>query len=151
MREIKFRVWHPPITDGEHTLPGYMDYDLIQQNVIAMRTETRTFPDNLDFEHYKSGLTWINRALADYGDRLMQFTGLQDNNGNGKEIWEGDIVRAAEPNRISGVQHTYVVKWEQEYAGFYPFIDCDYGATSYYQYPLIVIGNIYENPELLNT
>lgn len=81
---------------------------------------------------------------------LMQYTGLKDKNG--VEIYEGDIVRPKEHSN-------YVVRWYNE----------DEGEVSTYGYymevtgmpdvivslnpvqarKLEVIGNIYENPELL--
>ena len=60
---------------------------------------------------------------------LMQYTGLKDKNG--KEIYEGDIVQF--------LIHRKLVEWSQEEARF----TCP-GAVNGE-----VIGNIYENPELL--
>lgn len=70
---------------------------------------------------------------------LMQFTGLLDKNG--KEIYEGDIVRC---RLFNGDNHTfnYEVRFED-------------GAFKAHGYKLTnndqieIIGNIYENPELL--
>jgi len=70
---------------------------------------------------------------------LMQFTGLTDKNG--KEIYEGDIVRRWR----SPVPK--VVEWKTDrwvYTGFNVSSNSKYGNT------LEVIGNIYQNPELLN-
>lgn len=77
---------------------------------------------------------------------LMQSTGLKDKNG--KEIFEGDIVD------YKGREA--VVKWHGSYASFiYRFVD-ELNKRSAEWYPLYlaylkceVIGNIYENPELL--
>jgi hypothetical protein len=76
----------------------------------------------------------------------MQFTGLYDKNG--KEIYEGDIVR----------MHGYLtdkkveVKW-QETSGFFPFADspenCGHCGGANSPKRVEVIGNIYENPELI--
>lgn len=78
---------------------------------------------------------------------LMQSTGLKDKNG--KEIFEGDIVD------YKG--RKAVVKWHGSYASFiYRFTDELQGRKSEW-HPLYlayfrveVIGNIYENKELLD-
>jgi len=64
---------------------------------------------------------------------LMQFTGLFDKEG--KEIYEGDIVIEG----YKGKYGTYEVKWNVK--GF------NLGSEDGDEYE--VIGNIYENPELL--
>lgn len=73
----------------------------------------------------------------------MQSTGLKDKNG--KLIYEGDIVKTRD-----GVLNK--VFWENEYA---QFLSQEIGGfevcSDFMDYEDIeVIGNIYENPELLN-
>ncbi len=77
---------------------------------------------------------------------VMQFTGLHDKNG--KEIYEGDI--------ISNGYEKCIVVWVKEYAGFMlKLINKEYEDKEWTN-PMIdlrkdeeVIGNIYDNPELL--
>ncbi|WP_097289831.1 YopX family protein [Escherichia coli] len=77
---------------------------------------------------------------------LMQSTGLKDKNG--KEIFEKDI--------LDYKGRKVIVKWHGSYAGFvYEFVDELKNRTAEWQplylsyYKFEVIGNVYENPELL--
>ena len=76
---------------------------------------------------------------------VMQFTGLQDKNG--KEIYEGDIV-------TTGTDKAMIVGWSERHASF--VIERDgwmfghYFGEAFESNECEVIGNIYENPELLN-
>ena len=78
-------------------------------------------------------------------NKIQQFTGLKDKNG--KEIYEGDIVSGVNGSiNGKGMEFTITIKWIAHRAGFnIPLFKNGYNSTHYYE----VIGNIYENPELL--
>lgn len=77
--------------------------------------------------------------LVSGSDELMQYTGLKDKNGN--EIWEGDILKIHE-----GDNWTWIHQVEY-YLG--SFMVTDENSLSALHSFSKVIGNIYENPELL--
>ncbi len=79
---------------------------------------------------------------------VMQYTGLKDKNG--KEIYEGDILRYSDGSDVS----THKIFWDDKAARFYDIrLEDGDSATSYDDFEFFteakVIGNIYENPELL--
>ena len=84
----------------------------------------------------------VIEVLEHYCDdgALMQFTGLTDKNG--KDIYEGDIF----------IHHDHldpkpmcVIEWDKDEVCFQPSIGLMSESNEWFE----VIGNIYENPELL--
>lgn len=72
----------------------------------------------------------------------MQYTGLKDKNG--KEIFEGDIVLYTD---FGGDKNHLVVEWSENDGAFlFGWVRTDYAISKGE-----VVGNIYENPELLNS
>jgi len=75
---------------------------------------------------------------------LLQYTGLKDKNG--KEICEGDIMAG----KVRWDNKPFVVRWG-EYSGNHSVGQIvGFELPDKHLYPWEVIGNIYENPELLN-
>lgn len=74
---------------------------------------------------------------------LMQYTGLKDKNG--KEIWEGDVVKfGKKPENLTQIGP---INWNQKAWAFNPFTKPKYGKKRIFE----VVGNIYENPELIKS
>lgn len=130
MREIKFRQWR------ENTFARYMDYE-------------PTF-------FVGTGLSvFINEAIKESESPLMQYTGLQDKHG--KEIYEGDVVEFNNNDyeRTAGNLNDEIKVAEVEYScGAWGLKEAN--GQLYDLYIVLVndeeaevIGNIYENPELL--
>lgn len=81
---------------------------------------------------------------------LMQYTGLKDKNG--VEIYEGDIIKGISKTHKNN-KITLYVKWDRGQYDVFDIHDKDNWMDSLYNhmhfYDIEVIGNIYENPELL--
>lgn len=143
MREIKFRVWDK---ENEYMINSKQGVYTALRNVMNITRQ--------DDEYYNNGdLLKPNKEKY----ILMQYTGLKDKNGT--EIYEGDIVKIH--------KHSYDFGFKQEEIGQIKFIDGAFGfykeksKNEYYFNTLAdeiayheieeyeVIGNIYDNPELL--
>lgn len=108
--------------------------------------------DNIGFhEEYKDciivlfsdgGITWVDVDPS----TICQYTGLPDKNGN--KIWENDIVNCSKDGCYG------CILWDNSEAGFYfcALFDGNYEEERrLYDYAdkIEVIGNIFDNPELL--
>lgn len=89
-------------------------------------------------------------VLGTYGkvisETIGQYTGLKDKNG--KEIYEWDILKFSEVD-------TAIVEWNEKYAYFMIkpiqdyYFDSDVLGHAIEYSKVEIIGNIYDNPELL--
>jgi len=132
IREIKFRAWDKE--DKEMSNDGFLDLK----------------GEDFDYNRFE----------------LMQFTGLKDKNG--KEIFEGDIVQVGEGEHITQIEIRFGVgtfdSGTYEFIGFYGvYLKVGFGGgyskgslcedldeiTKNNMERFEVIGNIYENPELI--
>ena len=130
MSEIKFRAWDK--NNNEMVEVANIDYGAYKTKIEYLTVE------------YKNGET-----LTEYADsfELMQYTGLKDKNG--KEIYEGDIVEYSR-GFFGATIYKQVVKFSD--GMFIPLVIVEegYNCIDEYQRELFeVIGNKYENPELL--
>ncbi len=121
MREIKFRAWD--------CLDEDMQYFTFNE-MLSSGTAPSLHPGSADW-------------------RLMQYTGLKDKNG--KEIFEGDIVKHKEPNTMHypGPEHVGTITYLPDVCCFRTVIPNELYEPIHDDVIIEVIGNIYENPELL--
>ena len=129
MRKIEFRG---KTVDGGEWIYG----DLIQMDDECYIQHTEYVSQG----EWDSSYTDCVGEVVDT-ETVGQYTGLTDKNGT--KIFEGDIIKINE-------QYTRVVRYSEVKASF---VTCDenqwLGYLKDYNKPIRVIGNIYDNPEIL--
>ncbi|KMO86411.1 hypothetical protein AB840_08055 [Megasphaera cerevisiae DSM 20462] len=147
MRDIKFRAWDRNKKMMEKVVCIEMLSPYVYTNVIVeFKEHGRVINDN----HLIGGTDGCDTAI------LMQYVGLKDSNG--KEIYEGDIVKCTGDEWPNGMNVIYEVIYgaDNDYPAF-DLID-EYGNNIYIANGILhfkskgtieVVGNRYENPELL--
>lgn len=140
-RPIKFRIWDKI---GE-VFRGNLNKFLI--NAHTGELEVWAFSDLYD--------EWYNTHESDDNLVIQQFTGLLDKNG--REIYEGDIVEFYQgyPNQNDCSFYKSVSEVEYKDGTFWPRPMIEYNEDdTWFNYELKdlkIIGNKFENPELLKT
>ena len=101
--------------------------------------------------HLKTEMSWFFNMLVPLNYVLEQYTGIKDLNG--KEIYEGDIISWVEsrwswdhPAKYEKVTYKHLVEYYESACEGYPYIGFDFPTLR-----CEVIGNIHENPELLDS
>lgn len=122
MREIKFRVYIKSLKKIE----AVREISFGGKEILGIRVSsfiTDSYITEMDYE-------------------LMQYTGLKDKNG--KEIYEGDILKDIKTEKISQIY------WNGITASFKLKGEIGEDNELFDVHGSEIIGNIYENPELLN-
>lgn len=160
MREIKFRAWH-----FQKRKMYEVKYEVKSVDFFFGLAEIQWWtpePGGTKRHNYKT-VMFTDGITEKREVELMQYTGLKDKNG--KEIYEGDIVKIRDEEMIftdiwgdegqSGddwnVIETNIVRFENGAfvigSGFETKCISEYSTQK--GYSIEVIGNIYQNPELL--
>ena len=145
MREILFRAKHIHALPQNEHLDGTWVYGyLCYENYI----------NTVDEDEY--GGRFTSEMLID-PETVCQYTGLSDKNG--RKIFERDIVKAEikindfSRDSVKNEINTYEVSYHEKYCYFYLKRKSNNllfdGNWSYYLKEIEVIGNIFDNPELI--
>jgi len=154
MREIKFRAWDEQSREMHYDFEFVSSGDKGDDWIIFKSNRQKLSSKPHPFEN-----PWFKQQFE-----IMQFTGLHDKNG--KEIYEGDILNTTCEKKHPGggwicgsfghhPENAKVVEWNQEQArwdlDFYRSLakELQWKSTPGRGTDYEVLGNIFENPELL--
>ena len=145
MRTIKFRAWKS-WRKPEMLYPPSFNLFWSEKS----KSQTMVYKD--EDSTYRADCNWL--FDAQWNMPLMQFTGMADKNG--KEIYESDIAKItwtdySLPEYPEGYQYTElgVMGWNQKSAQFSFLLKDSLFKDNWDNLQIEIIGNIYENPELL--
>lgn len=162
MRKLKFRAW-----DTECKL--MLDWNVINQSAF------NTFNILYEYDYYKKNyendnllkhkmlhnVSFLYTIFHNPKFTLMQFIGLQDKNG--KDIYEGDIIKRKDSDKIGVIQFArgvFGINWDYKensnpewnngrmygsWGALHNLRSVDDDILQKFE----IIGNIYENPELM--
>jgi len=135
-REIKFKVW-----------------DVINKRIFPFEEAVSTGVDisTPDGRNYQMPLFSV--AFVDNKHKLiaLQYTNLNDKNG--KELYDGDIVKVRESNEQSSISYenklivwdNVELRWGLSHKDFSIFSE----PLNYFKGSLELVGNVFENKDLL--
>lgn len=159
-REIKFRAWDSKLKymfyDGDTNGFKNTTYPISVTNKGVIYCEKGKWgrENEVRDENGEVGYKQWEYDKYHWQVELMQYTGLKDKNG--KEIYEGDIFNCHYSDETKN-HHKWEVVWSDEYASFKLKrigSPCNQSMVNQNVYDYSgwngeVIGNIYENPELV--
>jgi uncharacterized phage protein (TIGR01671 family) len=155
MREIKFRAWVPEFENGFmfYTDKQHIDEIWTFEHADGQDNQLKLLLESGNYNQYgnQADANWVS-SWSEYGGTVyMQYTGLKDSEG--KDIYEGDIITYSQLGSFGESMDKYtgtVLFMDGMFAVNYVFDRKDYNdcLCNCLQYSK-VIGNIYENPELM--
>jgi uncharacterized phage protein (TIGR01671 family) len=147
-REIKFRAWTPD---------GMKHFDDLALRDCGGFRHPRSYriacnaEENTEYIHDDFAGDVLKEEYA-----IMQYTGMKDKNGN--DIYEGDILKRDIDGLGGPVEMTHFGSWQVivDYAAYAPTLNLFNGGgvtsadgANFFLKNCEVVGNIHENPELI--